>query len=267
MKKFLYSLLVLILFSTLNVFAKNVRIVQISDVNFDAKTTDSQETQTSEKLNAFIDKMNSSKVDIIVFSGDMVSRSKKDEIESFAQTIKRLKKPYYIVLGENDVHKNGGISKEDFMSYMNYHDKYLKTNIPNYKVNLSGKLTMLVLDGAPPVVKNTHGYYNEKTLAWFEKTLSQNRKRGIIIFQHFPVVAPEDNYKYETLDAHKYINIAKGYTNILFIASGHFNKKYEFVDENRLRHISTPSFAETGKYREFLINDRNFNVVTSVEEL
>jgi len=251
----------------LNVFAKDVKIVQISDVNFDAKTTDKQETQNAEKLNLFVDKMNSSNVDLIVFSGDMVSKSKKEEIESFAQTVKRLKKPYYIVLGENDVHKNSGIPKEKFMSYMNYHDKYLKTNQPNYKVKLSGKLTLIALDGAPPVVKNTHGYYSEKTLAWLEKTLSKNRKRGVMIFQHFPLYMPENDYKYETLDAQKYINIAKGYSNILFIASGHVNKKYDYVDEGKLRYILTPSFSATGMYREIIVNDKNFAISTTVEEL
>ena len=267
MKKIFYSLLIFILFSTLNVYAKNIKIVQISDVNYAVTAEEEPKSEIADKLNTFIDKMNSSDADAIVFSGDMVAKSKKEDIESFAQTIKRLKKPYYIALGENDVHKNSGIAKEDFMSYMNYHNKHLKTNESNYTVKLSGKVTMLILDGAPPVVKNTHGYYSEKTLSWLSKTLLKNRKKGIVIFQHFPIMALENNYKYETLDAHKFRNTARCFSNILFIASGHINKDVDFVDKNDVRHISTPAFSETGKYREFVINDKDFTVNTTVEEL
>ena len=107
----------------------------------------------------------------------------KEDIEAFTQITKQLKKPYYIALGENDVHKASGIKKEDYMRYANYHNKYLKTDSPNYSVNLSNKITMLVLDGASPVVKNTHGYFSEKTLLWFDKQLKKNKNKKVVIIK------------------------------------------------------------------------------------
>ncbi len=268
MKKIFYLVLFSILFSTLNVFAKEIKIVQITDIGYSVAQEEQEENIIAENLEKFIKEMNHSDIDLVVFSGDMVAKSKKENIESFIKITKQLKKPYYFVLGENDVHKASGVKKEDFMRYANYHNPYMNSESPNYSVKLSNKLTMIVLDGASPVVKNTHGYYGDKTVAWLGKQLSKNKKKEVVIFQHFPIAPPEENYKYETLNTEAYIDTIKKYDNILFIASGHFNKDIVIPNVYGTKHVSTPAFGkEPYSYRKFVINDRTGEVTTKTEKL
>lgn len=265
MKKFISLFFTFIFFASLSAFSKEIKIAQITDIAYSASAED---FEIEDNLLKFIQEVNSSNYDLVVFSGDMTKKSKKEDIEKFTQIAKQLKKPYYIALGENDVHKASGIKKEDYMRYANYHNKYLKTDSPNYRVNLSNKITMLVLDGASPVVKNTHGYFSEKTLLWFDKQLKKNKNKKVVIFQHFPIVPPEENYKYETNNADKYLDVIRKHNNILFIAAGHFDKENTFIDEYGVEHIATPAFKKSPyPYREIIINDKTFEITTNIKEL
>lgn len=242
--------------------AKDIKIVQVADLNFDGNT----QSKSAFLLSKFINKMNNSDVDMIVFSGDNISNSKKHEFTELCNILKSLEKPYYLALGENDVHKASGIAKEDYMRFLNYHSPYQKTDSSNYVVKLSSDFVVLFVDGATPIVQSKHGYFSEKTLLWLDKMLKKNRRKKVAIFQHFPILSPEKNYEYETIEPEKYMAILNKYDNVVFVASGHFNKDFQIYDENKVEHISTPSFKPYPYvWREFDIKTgRKFSYTTKI---
>lgn len=264
-KLFLKFLLLIFISSQLGAIAKEIKIVQVADLNFDGNT----KNKAAYDFTKFIKKMNSSDVDMLVFTGDNIANSQNQQFIELCRILKTLNKPYYLALGENDVHKSGGIAKEDYMRFLDYNNPHQKSENANYIIKLSKDFGVIVLDGATPILKSTHGYFNQKTIEWLDETLTKNKKRNIAIFVHFPLIPPEKKYYYETIEPEKIRAVLDKHEKVKFIASGHFNKDFQTTDRNSVDHISTPSFK--GKkpiWREFVINTgKNFSYTTKLVEL
>ena len=64
-----------------------------------------------------------------------------------------------------------------------------------------------------------------------------------MIFQHFPIIPPNDNVSHYTLDVEPYAAMLARHDNVILIASGHFHYKNIIVDDNGVYHISAPAFG------------------------
>lgn len=243
MKKFL-SVLFITLFFVSNVFARDLRFVQITDVRY-------SKTNNADILNKIIKDVNKQKnVDFVVFTGDNLNKPSQENLEDFVKQIKKLKKPVYILIGDRDVNRHKDLSKKQFMTY-------LKKKLPNYKnedINYifeRGGILFFVADGAKDVIPSTMGYYKDDVIEWLDANLDLYPQKNVIILQHFPIVPPENKENYITFKGDKYVEMLSNHKNVKAVIAGHFGvNKEETV--NGIVHIST---APAPYYRIIDIND------------
>jgi 3',5'-cyclic AMP phosphodiesterase CpdA len=247
MKKILLYILVLFFATNLNVCAKTIKIAQVSDVDLSTQNESAQDSQ--KYLEAVVKSINSQKgVDFVVFTGNNIDKSEIQNLQKFGKMTKKLKRPYYIVMGNKDAHKIGGITKLNYMKMVKAFNKNQSTAF-NYDFALNNDIKAVFLDGVPPNVIGTHGYFSEDTMKWLKKFLANNKNKRIIIFQHHPIVPPTDDPHYTVLEPEQYQMMLIRNPNILFVAAGHYDVDSVKTDENGITHISTPSLLTSKKYR------------------
>jgi len=230
MKKFLGFLLIYLLVVS-NVFARDIRFVQIAGVRYSKQ-------DNSEVLHKVINDINRQKgIDFVVFTGDNIQKTDMQDLKDFISAAKGLNRPFYVLIGDKDVNKYKDISKADYQ-------KYLKKKLSNYKktdLNYTferGGVIFMVADGAKDVIPSTNGYFKDDVVDWVDSTLSTYPKKNVVILQHFPLIPPENNESYMTYKTQKYLDVLKKHNNVKAVISGHFNvNKEEIVDG--IIHIST----------------------------
>lgn len=232
MKQILSFILTFFIFTSC-VIAKDFRIIQISETKF-SKNDDNQ----IEKLIKDINKEKN--VDLVVFTGDNISKPNKDDLKEFLLQLKKLKYPYYVVIGDKEVNKLKDLSKLDYIEILQKNIKKYKYTTPNYSF-LVNDLAFLVVDGAKDVIPSSNGYFKAETLEWLENEIKLYPNNNIIILQHFPLIPPSNKETYVTLKPEKYLEIVAKNKNIKAIISGHFNENKE-TELNGVMHISSPSY-------------------------
>ena len=254
------------------IFADTIKFVQVSDVHFPQRDYLSYEGRDLSfaitNYEKAIKQINSDKdIQAVFFTGDFTDRSLEEVYLDFFKTTKKLNKNYYLAFGNHDVNSVNGLNKLDAISLIKKKTENFKNN-GNYTVNLDEKIIAIILDGALDTEMSAMGKYSNKTLNWLDEELKMNKDKLIIIFQHFPIVAPEKDKKYinshKTINKWKYSRIIKKYNNILFIASGHYHVAGDF-EKYGTKHFSTPALFQTPSfYREFNI-DYNKNQINKIE--
>lgn len=249
MKKFFLLLVILFFASTLYADAVCVRIAQLTDVHIGPK--DDTKTATSiDKLESAIQDINQHKdIDIVVFTGDNIDKSNAKDLKTFCSIVRKLNKPYYVLVGNHDAYKISGIPQEDYMKAIKKINKNQKTIETNFSFRINKDITAICLDGSTPNIPSSHGFFGENTIKWFKKTLSENKDKKIVIFQHFPLIPPEEQHSLRLLEPEEEASILDNNKNILLVASGHYHVGAVNIDENGVYHISSPSLLMNAQYR------------------
>lgn len=220
-------------------FANNIKFVQIADAHVSAESEFSQLVLKE----AIKDINNQSSISFVVFTGDNIGNPNIENLRCFKSIVKNLKVPYYIVLGNHDVYKQKHLSKVQYFEILNEKNFFRLQRTPNYKFKKDG-FVFLTVDGAKEIIPGSIGYYKKDTLAWVNKMLTRNKKKPVIIFQHFPVEYPqsvENKLKtHKTYKVEEYRDMLSKHKNVLTILSGHFHVNDETMKDG-IYHISTPS--------------------------
>ncbi|MBR2430787.1 metallophosphoesterase [bacterium] len=230
MKKFLISFIFLLISSTL-VFSADMRFIQVDGVLYESKYP--------QKLSSLIEKINQEKgVEFIVFSGNNIAKPNRDELKNFLKEAKKLKKPYYIVLGQKDVNKNKDLGKDDYIKIVKKNVRAHKfISSPNY-VFKKKDLIFIVADGSKEIVPTSSGYYKEDVILWLDEQLDKYNDKKVIILQHYPLIPPVKKETHYTYKAEDYLKLLSEHNNVKALVAGHFNvNKEEMV--NNIIHIST----------------------------
>lgn len=239
MKKFLTLIVIFLLMCMQKVFAENIKFVQVTDVHMSHNSEYSQKVlkSTVEDIN------NQQDVSFVVFTGDNIDQPSEENLRMFASIIKKLNVPYYVVIGNHDVYKSGGMSKVQYLSILRESNRFIIQKKPNYKFSKKS-FVFLIVDGAKEVIPGPAGYFKKDTLSWLDKMLTKNRRRTVVIFQHFPIEYPEGASgrlkTHKTYKVENYKDIIEKHDNILAIVSGHLHTNGENM-KNGIYHISTPS--------------------------
>lgn len=239
MKKFLLSLFMLFVLSVSAVYAENIKFVQITDAHFSSGSEYAQNV-----LKAAVADINSLEgISFVVFTGDNINTADSQNLKQFVRIVKKLKYPYYIVLGNHDVYKSNDMSSTRYYEILRSENIRFRQKKPNYMFKKNG-FVFLTVNGAKEIIPGASGYYKKDTLEWVDKMLAKNKKREVIIFQHFPVVYPKgDEHRLKTHKTYKveeYRDILAKHQNVLAVLSGHFHVNYESMQDG-VYHISTPS--------------------------
>ncbi|MCI1273608.1 MAG: metallophosphoesterase [Clostridiaceae bacterium] len=252
MKKFLS----IIFFTIISIFylsgsasANEIKFAQVTDTHYSLNNTFKTKvlTDTVDSLNKRND------IAFVIFTGDNIDTAHVDNLEGFMGVIKKLNKPYYIVIGNHDVFKSNGLSKEKYMEIVNEYNIFSRNKKPNYIFKKNG-FVFMVVDGAKEVIPGANGYYRKDTLDWLDKQLTKYKKYPVVICQHFPVVPPRDVKSHTTYQAEKYIEIINKHNNVIAVIAGHYHMNGEKM-LNGVYHISSPSL---------LVEPNNYKIITVV---
>lgn len=225
--------------------AKTITFAVTSDIDYLA----GEENNTGAKvLDGFISRTQETKYDFIVFNGDNIKKSKPQHLIGFLKRIRAINTPYYLVMGNNDVHKISGISKPEYLQLVSKYNRNQKDAQNSYYFYPAPGIIAIVLDGVSTGMPTEHGVFNKKTLKWLELVLDKNQNKQAIIFQHVPYYEPVDIPEYEILEKAEYAAVIRRYKNIALIVSGHYGKDYEVKDDYGVTHISVPSMSKEPYY-------------------
>lgn len=243
MKK-IFILFLFFILSIAPVFSKSVEFAVVSDSHLIPSEHPTLFTDSEKKLIFSVESINKNKnIEFVVFLGDCIDKSNMESLQSFMNIVQNLNKPYYIVFGNHDSYSLGGVPKEDFSAFINQYNKLQPKKDTSYYFKASKDAYGLVVDGSSYVMPGKHGRYLPDVLKEIEKLFKYKKKSMIFIFQHFPLIPPNDNESHYTLDTEPYLALIKKYDNIVLIASGHFHYKNLIVDENGIYHISAPALG------------------------
>lgn len=272
MKKIFLTIIILFFISTLHASATCVKIAQLTDVHIGA--TDDAKTSTSiDKLKAAVADINlRNDINMVVFTGDNIDKSNPKDLKTFCSIIKNLNKPYYVLVGNHDAYKVSGIPQEDYMKVIKKINKNQKTINTNFTFSVNKDIKAICLDASTPNIPSSHGFFGEETINWFKKTLLKNRSKEIVIFQHFPLIPPEEQKQLRLLEPEEYESILDNNNNILLVASGHYHVGAINTDQNGVYHISTPSLLMSAQYRIIEIDykkpsPKNFELKTELVDV
>lgn len=215
--------------------ANVIKFAQVTDVHFSNKSP-----YPAEILKKAIADLNQQKdLSFVIFTGDNIDSPKPEYLKSFMEIVKNLDIPYYIVIGNHDVFKNGNLSKAQYIETVRNLDSAYKPKNQNYVFKKNG-FVFIVVDGAKEIIPNAVGYYRKDTLDWLEKQLTKYKNKPVIIAQHYPIVPPKISQSHETYKKEEYLARLDKYNNVVAIISGHYHMNSEQM-RNGVYHISSPS--------------------------
>jgi len=246
-KKLLLTLF-LLLFMQNVVMANVVKFVQVTDTHFK-----SDEPYRLEVLNAMVDTINKNEKDIsfVMFTGDNIDKPDEKDLAIFVRTVNKLKKPYYIVIGNHDVYKNGGLSKKRYLEIIRENNMFYNKRKPNYVFKKNGYV-FIVADGAKEVIPGAVGYFKADTMKWLEKKLKHYSRSKVVIFQHYPLVPIKEHASHRVYNKAEYLELLDKNENVISVIAGHIHTNGEIM-RNGVYHITSPS----------LLNDpHSYKVIT-----
>lgn len=239
-------LIVIIAFITISSpsFAKSVKFIQLTDIHYSPEgTTDSKRdvSRSSQNLKFAVTSINKQNADFVVFLGDNIDKSQPQSLIGFLRETQVINKPFYFVLGNHDAYKLSGIPKEEYIKAIRLYNPHQKSNKPYYTFSPNKEVIGVVVDGSMPFAPSAHGEYTDEMLTWLDKTLTKNKNKVVLIFQHFPLIPPSENRSHTTLKPDKYFDLLVKHKNVALISSGHYHDDKITIDENGIYHISAPS--------------------------
>lgn len=230
MKK-LFALFLTSLILSSNVFAKDMRFVQVTDVRY-------SHASKNQILSKMINNINDEKdVEFVVFTGDNIERPKEADLVGFLKEVKKLNCPFYLVLGDKELNKRKSMGKTDYYKIIKKNYRKYKYLSPNYTFEKNG-VVFIVVDGAKEVIPSSSGYYKDDTISWLDSELKKNTEKNVFIFQHFPIIPPAKRESYYTYKAENYLSMLMQHKNVKSIIAGHFGVNKE-QKVNNVVHIST----------------------------
>ncbi len=265
MKRFFNILfLSIMLMASINpVFAKDAKFIQITDLHF---TTSDESVANFENA---IKKINKTKdVDFVVFTGDNIASANILYLEKFVKLVRKIKVPYYIVLGNTDCFKSAGLTKEEYLKILNHHKLFNRQKSFNFTVK-DGKYVYAFVDGAKEFVPAANGYFRETTILWLDRVLKKNKKKTVIIFQHFPLFEISPYSASNLYRGDLYNEMLKEHNNVLAVFAGHYQVNIDKIAPNGTTEYIVTEPAQEGysKYREVYIidlGDKKFEIYSQI---
>lgn len=254
------TFLMLMFLLTQNVFASELKFIQITDSHFSnvgANYTQRDVEHSESVIEKTIKDINSiPNVDFVVFTGDNIDTANSTDLKAFLHLANKLKFPYYVVIGNHEVFKSQKLDKKEYMKIVRKYSKNCRPSGANYVFYKKG-LVFLVVDGAKEVIPGPAGYYKKDTLKWLDKQLTKYKDDKVIILQHFPIVEPYYNRTHSTYNIKDYEDVLKKHSNVIAIFSGHYHANGEKMVDG-IYHVSTPALVEPPhNYKIVEINGNN----------
>ncbi len=235
MNKNLIITFLVFLFMQCAAFAEIVKFIQVTDVHYS-----SDEEYRGKVLDAAVQTINKEKgVSFVMFTGDNIDKPNEKALVEFVHKANKLKVPYYILIGNHDVYKNGGLSKARYLEVVRENNIFFRQRKPNYVFKKNG-FVFIVADGAKEVIPGAVGYFKENTMKWLAKQLNKYKRRNVIIFQHYPLIMVKESASHRVYNKDEYLELLDKHDNVVSVIAGHIHKNGEIM-RNGVYHITSPS--------------------------
>lgn len=243
--KFLKLFAILILsFAALQANAKTIRFAMVADAHYNQYVTSGKKGNATKALRCFVQRMNEQKPDFVMFLGDNIDKSKPQILKSFLADIKPIKRPYYILTGNRDTYKYSGLSREEFADIVSEYSPYQKKYSSNYVFYPTFDIAAVMVDSTSLGMPGEHGYFADNTLKWLDETLTKNKNKKVILFQHVPLIPATEIESHTILNEKEYKDVINKHNNIIMIASGHYHQFGAVQDDKGIYHIDVPELFE-----------------------
>lgn len=255
MKKIFLNLafIFLILLTSL-AYSKTVKFIQVTDAHISQRNA-KYLLQFTKDIKDYKD------IDFVVFTGDNIDRAEIDDLRLFLTIAKKIKKRTYLLIGNHDVVKSGGLDKKYYMKLVRHFMGFYHSSKPHYVFQKNG-IVFIVLDGTKEHFPGPNGYFKAQELIWLDKMLTKYEDKKVVILQHYPLIDTKSK-SHNTYKKEEYFEVLKKHKNVMAIISGHFHKNFE-VKQDGIWHISTYNFRANEYYKIIEIDTDNNEVYTSL---
>lgn len=224
----------------------NLTFAQISDAHYSSAKTNTSYRLTAESgelLQDVVAQVNETPgVDFAMFTGDMVNTPYQKELMKFLPIANQLKVPWYAVLGNHDICVGGFLTKKQYWSILNSHNKNFNFAKTYYAFTPKKGYRVISLD---PIIDDritANGRIDVNQLKWLDKELSRSRNSTVLIFMHHPLVEPMHSQSHLVLNSDEVLKVITKYKNPIAIFSGHYHTT-KITQMGNVLHVSTPSLV------------------------
>lgn len=243
MKKWVINIISILLLLNLNcsiTFAHMIKFIQVTDIHL---------TQENKKyLDEFVAEINEKypDLDFVVFTGDNIDKANVNDLETFLNSIKKIKTKKYVLIGNHDVFKNQGLDKKLYMKLVRKELGRYHSDKPNYVFKIKDVI-FIAMDGTKEIIPGQGGYYKDYELQWLDKQLDKYKNKKVVILQHFPLL--ETNSRVHKLyKRENYMEVLNKHNNVIAIISGHYHENREEF-QNNVYNIITKKFLNNNYYK------------------
>lgn len=275
-KKFIDNLIVVILagifFFIFNAStsANELTFAQISDAHYS-----SDKVNTSYRLNAeskklledAISQVNlTPNIKFVVFTGDMVNKSRKDDLLQFIDIANTLNKPWYAVFGNHDINIGGYLSKAKYSEILAEKNTTLTKIQKSYYSFVPQKgYKVIILDSIIDTKITANGEIDKEQLKWLDNELEKSKKDIVLIFTHVPIVEPFSSPGHKLLNDKEVLEILSKYKNPIAVFQGHYHTT-KIIPKSNLLFVSTPSLVSyPNAFRIIKIKNNKNNVIFDIK--
>ena len=245
--------------------AREIKFTVLSDTNISLTKgiiNDNGLTNSTNNLQKAVKDLNRSENNFVIFAGNVTAKPDKGNLVIFAKIIRKLRKPNYVIVGNQDVSQVSDISKKEFFRIVNLFSHNRIRKIPCTK-RVNGDFVFVYMDGVNQFIPGYAGRFTESDLKWLNKTLTKYKNKKIVIIQHFPLVTNQETNGFNTINTDKYLKLLSEHKNVFAIISGHARADEEIFKDG-IYHISVPSLEQSAEYKEFVIDyNKNRCVIKS----
>ncbi len=232
-------------FQVLDASANNLKFAQVSDAHYssDEKNTSYKVLEYSGAiLDDVISQINgASKVEFVLFTGDLVNKPKETQIIEFSEKANRLNSTWYPILGNHDVQEHI-MPKEKFMEIVNKNNDSFDLAKPYYSFSPKKGYRVLCLDSIILDDMTTNGKISEEQLKWLDCELSNAKNDIVIIGLHVPVVEPYYGESHRLLNRNEVKQLLHKYEMPIIVCSGHYHGS-KIIQEKNVLYIDSPSLV------------------------
>jgi predicted phosphodiesterase len=266
MKKVIYLLSAVLVFTASTSFAKPITFVVLSDVHYTAKGDDrpmkmlalgrALTPQVLRQIDANKD------VDFVVFTGDIFVDPYYPDSEEFLKVLKEnLHKPYFVLPGNHDrstkAQREKGekvFSLDEFVKMFQGHPYNGKKGY--WSVDYNG-LHLIGLDSTKD--DTWGGEVPKEELSWLKSDLRKHKRDFTIIFAHHTMVEfyPEHDLRKEFFfeNSKELLDILKKNRQVKFVVGGHYHFPAAILRDG-VHHFAMPSITTYPcEYAIFTVSD------------
>ncbi len=219
--------------------------IDISDTHIStdrADTTYKALSSSSMLLADAIEQINTIKgLDFVLFNGDLVDSSTKQNWEQFYKVVSDLKYPNLNCFGNHDL-TTGSLSEDEILEIVKNHNRNYIFDKTYYSFSPKTDYRIIVLDSIIKDRNTANGELSPEQLAFLDNEIEQNPDKIIVIAMHHPAIEPFSSIEHALVNEKDFNEILLKYKNPIIVLTGHYHAA-KIRSIGNIVYVSTPSLV------------------------